>query len=335
MKSELSFSICMPVYNGACVIGPTLRSIFSQSFTNYELIITDDCSKDGIEKVVKDFRDERVKFFKNQKNLGYSLNLEECRKKAKNEIIFLMGQDDILAQGSLLKIENIFSANEDIGAVTRAYFWFDESIKKPVRLKLPLESNKDEVLTVDSPQKDLLRMFSSLDQLSGLAYRRKFLDIGFHKDIFPCHVYPFMSILKRHPIVFLKDYTIAVRIGTSQTRKISSIYDESPVQSWVEMFKTVFFEKKFSEQRDFWIRNFVATNYVGLVQIRNYGRYRYLLREIFYLLKYRWENLFNFQFWFFSLGCIIMPPFALTHLVDWYKNRIMSQSFKQIKFNYK
>ncbi len=165
--------------------------------------------------------------------------------------------------------------------------------------------------------------------------KRKYLDTPFHKDIFPCHVYPFIAILKRHSIVFLKDYNVAVRIKSSQCRSVSSIYDKSPIESWVDFFNNIFPEPKFKSFREYAIKNYVAKNYVGLVQIRNYAKYRYLWREIWCLLKYRWENLFSPAFWFFSFGCAITPPFILIPLVDWYKNKINSKKLRHIKFNYR
>ena len=324
----------MPAYNGAKVISPTLRSILDQSFDNFELIIVDDCSKDNIKEVVRSFKDKRIKFFKNKKNLGYPGNLEECRKKATGEIIYLAGQDDILGKGALLNTYRVFKKDKNIGAVTRPYFWFDKNIGTPVRAKKQLNPKKDEIVTIsDNPQR-IIRVFETLDQLSGLALRREYMDLPFHSDIFPCHVYPFASIFKKYPIVFLKDYNVAVRIGSSQTRKISSIYNKSPIQSWADMFDCVFYEKKFENLRKYMIKNFVAKNYVGLVQIKNYAKFRYLLREIWMLLKYRPENIFSLQFWFFSLGCIVMPPFLLIPLVDWYKNKLNSQKLKNIKFEY-
>jgi len=222
----------------------------------------------------------------------------------------------------------------DIGAVTRPYYWFDEKIKIPVRAKKQLNPLMDEIVTIEDDLKMIVRMFETLDQLSGLAYRRKFMDLPFHPDIFPCHVYPFASIFKKHPVVFLKDYNIAVRISTSQTRSLSSIYEKSPMKSWKEMFDNVFYENKFKKFKTFMIKNFVATNYVGLVQLRNYARFKYFLREIFYLLKYRIENIISLAFWFFSLGCLFVPPFLLIPLVDWYKNNINSKRLNWIKFKY-
>ena len=331
---KLKFSICIPTYNGAKVIGETLRNILSQSFQNYEIIIVDDRSKDDTENVVKSFKDKRIKFFKNKVNLGYPKNLEECRKKATADIIYLMGQDDILGKDALLNTYKAFMISKDIGAVTRPYFWFDNEIKKPVRAKEQMDPDKDTVVKITDPPQKVIEVFKTLDQLSGLAFRLKYMDLPFHPDIFPCHIYPFASIFKKHPIVFLKDYNIAVRISSSQTRSVSSIYNKSPMQSWKEMFETVFYERKLQKLKNYCIKNFVAVNYVGLVQIKNYARFRYLLREIWYLIKYRWQNLLSFQFWFFSLGCLIMPPFLLIPLVDWYKNKVYSQLLINLKFEY-
>lgn len=333
-KFDLKFSICMPVYNGAKVIRPTIESILIQSFDNFDLIIVDDCSTDDTPSVIAGFNDPRINYFKNKENLCYSKNLEQCRKKAEGDIIYLMGQDDILGRDALLNTYNAFMRSEHIGAVTRPYFWFDEEIDKPVRAKRQLNPEKDEVVTIEDNPARIMEVFKTLDQLSGLAYRTKYIDLPFHEDIFPCHVYPFASIFKKHPVVFLKSYNIAVRIGSSQTRSLSSIYNKSPVQSWVDMFEAVFNERRFGNLKKYLIKNFAATNYVGLVQIRNYGGYRYLLREIILLLKYRGKNSYNLAFWFFSLGCMVMPASLLIPMVDWYKNTINPRRFKNIKFEY-
>lgn len=328
------FSILIPTFNGAAIIGQTLASILSQSIDDFEILVGDDASSDDMETVASSFDDGRIKFSRNEKNLGYSRNLEAIRKRARGEIVYLMGQDDIMARNALLDTRRAFAISEDIGAVTRPYYWFDQSIDKPVRAKNQLNTYEDEIVTIDGPLNKVLAVFRTLDQLSGLAFRAKYMDLPFHEDVFPCHVYPFASILKKHPIVFLRDYNIAVRVSTSQTRSVSSIYDKSPVQSWVDLFETVFPEKSYDQLRASCIRNFVATNYVGLVQIRNYARYRHLLREIGLLLKYRHRNTLSPRFWFFALGCSLAPPAILIPLVDWYKGTINARTLGSIRFEY-
>jgi len=331
---DLKFSILIPTWNGAEVIGDTLRSILSQSFQNFEIIIQDDASTDNTIEVVKKFNDPRISIFRNEKNLGYPGNLESLSKKGEGEIIYLMGQDDILGSGALEETFKAFKLPEDIGAVARPYFWFDEEVAKPVRATGQLNPQKNEIVKITDDFEKIILTIDVAGQLSGLAMRRKFLDTPFHKDIFPCHAYPFIAILKKHPIVFLKDYNVAVRIRSSQCRNVSSIYNKSPIQSWIDFANNVFSEKEHEKLREYFIKNYVAKNYVGLVQIRNYAKYKYLWREIGMLLKYRRKNIFSSAFWFFSLGCALTPPFILIPLVDWYKNKINSRKLKHIKFRH-
>src|SRR3989344_2584302 len=268
-KNKLVFSILIPSYNGKEVIAGTIKSVLAQDYNNFEIIISDDVSTDSTVKIIKSFSDKRLKLFKNQRNLGYPGNLNQCLKHAKGDIVYLLGQDDILAENALSLTAKAFAKSKDIGAVTRPYRWFDEDLQVTVRARLPLNADRDEVVRIDDDPKIVIEVFKSLDSLSALAFRAKFLDRPFHEDIFPCHVYPFASIFKKHPIVFLKDYNLAVRIGSSQTRSFSSVYNKSPIQSWKEMFDSVFYEPEFREIKNKCIKNFVAVNYVGLVQIRN------------------------------------------------------------------
>lgn len=321
----------MPVYNGGAVIKDTLLSILDQDFKDFELVITDDNSTDNTPEIIRTIKDSRIKFYRYEENVGYPRNLERCRTKCNNEIIFLMGQDDILAQGTLKKVDDIFRKNENVGAIVRPYYWFHDDIKKPIRAKEQLNSEQDSLVSINSDLKSIVTVFQSLDQLSGLAFRRKYMDIEFNEDIFTAHIYPFVSIFKKYDVVYLKDYVIAVRVGTSQTRHISSIYGKSPMQSWVDMFNTVFYEKKFDKFREYCIKNFVAKNFVGLIQIKTNGNMTWLLREIKLLVKYNRRNLLDSRFWFFSLSTLVLPGFLLRALVDSYKENILSKSLKNIQ----
>jgi glycosyltransferase involved in cell wall biosynthesis len=333
--TDLRFSILIPTWNGAEVIGDTLRSLLSQSFQNFEIIIQDDASSDNTIETIGSFSDPRIKVFRNKKNLGYPGNLESLSKKGIGDIIYLMGQDDILGENALQETHKAFKISDDIGAVARPYFWFDEKITKPVRATKQLNPEKNEIVSIQDDFKKIILTIDAAGQLSGIALRKKYLDTPFHKDIFPCHVYPFAAILKKHSIVFLKDYSLAVRIRSSQSRSVSWIYDKSPIQSWVDFANSVFPEKEYENFRRYFIKNYVARNYVGLIQIRNYAKYKYFWREVGQLLKYRWQNILSPAFWFFSLGCAIVPPLALIPLVDWYKNNINSKKITHIKFSYK
>ena len=191
----------------------------------------------------------------------------------------------------------------------------------------------DSILSILDGQKTFNKIFDSVGQLSGLAYKKECLEIPFHHDVFPAHIYPFAGILKKHKCVFLKDYTVAVGIRNSQTRMVSSIYDKSPTESWIKMFNTVFSEEKFSMQRK-WGNEGMTSHYVGLVQLKNYGKPGVLWREIVLMVKYRKKNLLTPLFWVFSIGCLIIPRRILIWFVDTYKIRVNSKLLGSIEFNY-
>lgn len=321
----------MPVYNGGAFVKDTINSILSQSFADFDLIITDDNSTDNTPEIIKKIKSDRIKFYMYEKNVGYPGNMERCMEKCSSDILFLMGQDDILAQGTLEKVHKIFEENENVGAITRPYYWFHKNVRKPVRAKEKFSDKQDSVISINSDFRSIVKVFKTLDQLSALAYRRKYIDRKIHPDIFTAHVYPFASIFKNHNIVYLKDYVLAVRIESSQTRHVSSIYSKSPMQSWVDMFNTIFYEKKFDTMREYCIKNFVAKNFVGLIQIKNYGKMSWLLREIKLLIKYNRRNILDPGFWFFTLSTLILPRFILVPVVDFYKEHILSKSLNDIK----
>lgn len=327
----------MPIYKGSSYLKETLNNTLNQDFDNFEIIIGDDNPpelKDEIKRtqeIIKSFNNLRIKYFKNEINLGYPKNLQRIVSKAEGDILFLMAQDDLLAKGTLRKTHDAFFLDEDIGVVTRPYFWFYEDVKRPVRAVMPYDKNKDAALSIWDGEKAVLKVLESVGQLSGLAYMKKYLEVPFHNDVFPAHIYPFLGIFKKHKCVFLKDFTVAVRIPSSQTRHISAIYDKSPTLSWMEMFESIFKEQIYEKIKDICIKHY-AKNFLGLIQIKNYSVFKNLMREILILVRFYPLNLLDIKFWFFSLGTILTPKDLLIWLVDTYKRKVLSRRLEKIKF---
>ena len=81
-------SIVMPSYNTGNFISETINSVLKQTYTNWELIVVDDCSKDNTDEVVKEFlNDERIKYIKNEKNSGAAVSRNRAIKEAKGRWI--------------------------------------------------------------------------------------------------------------------------------------------------------------------------------------------------------------------------------------------------------
>lgn len=96
-------SVCIPAYNNAAYITETVHSVLKQTYRNLELVICDDKSKDNTVEVIEKIKDDRIKLYKNEKNLGMSGNWNNCLKKCSGEFIKLICADDMLAEDCLEK----------------------------------------------------------------------------------------------------------------------------------------------------------------------------------------------------------------------------------------
>lgn len=88
-------SIIMPSYNTAKYIEETIKSVINQTYTKWELIIVDDCSKDCTDEIVSKFDDIRIKYLKNEKNSGAARSRNRALKEAKGKYIAFLDSDDL------------------------------------------------------------------------------------------------------------------------------------------------------------------------------------------------------------------------------------------------
>lgn len=96
-------SIIMPSWNTADFIRESIDSILAQTYTNWELLIVDDCSTDNTDEVVASYKDERIKYFKNEKNSGAALTRNKALREAQGEWIAFLDSDDLWTVDKLEK----------------------------------------------------------------------------------------------------------------------------------------------------------------------------------------------------------------------------------------
>lgn len=89
------FSIILPTYNRASLVGIAIESVLKQTFDDFELIIVDDGSTDNTYEVVSSFHDDRIRYFKKEneeRNIARNFGI----KRAKGEYIGFLDSDDII-----------------------------------------------------------------------------------------------------------------------------------------------------------------------------------------------------------------------------------------------
>lgn len=88
-------SIIMPSWNTGKFIKESIQSVINQTYTNWELIIVDDCSNDNTDKIVDLFNDKRIRYFKNTRNIGAALTRNRALREARGEWIAFLDSDDL------------------------------------------------------------------------------------------------------------------------------------------------------------------------------------------------------------------------------------------------
>lgn len=92
-------SIITPMYKGAALVGNTIKSVLAQTFTDWEMIIVDDCSPDGGEgcRVVEELaaKDARIKLIAAKVNKGSSGARNEAMRMATGRYFAFLDSDDI------------------------------------------------------------------------------------------------------------------------------------------------------------------------------------------------------------------------------------------------
>jgi len=90
----VAVSVVLPSYNRAELLGRAIESVLAQTFRNFELIVVDDASTDSTERVVKEFCEPRVRYFRQEMNKGAPAARNRGIKAARGEFIAFQDSDD-------------------------------------------------------------------------------------------------------------------------------------------------------------------------------------------------------------------------------------------------
>ena len=113
MKEKPLVSIITPVYNCEKLIEETINSVISQSYSNWEMILVDDCSLDKSFTVIQKYmkKDDRIKYFKLKENSGAAIARNKALKESKGRFIAYLDADDKWSKNKLEKQVNYMLEN--------------------------------------------------------------------------------------------------------------------------------------------------------------------------------------------------------------------------------
>ena len=127
--SAPTVSVIMAAYNGATLIEETIDSLIAQSFTDWELIVVDDCSPDDTVAVVRAYDDPRIRLIESERNGGPVVARNRAFAATAGRYIAALDQDDLCLPERLAKQVAFLDANPDVVLVsTAAQFLMDGKV---------------------------------------------------------------------------------------------------------------------------------------------------------------------------------------------------------------
>lgn len=119
-------SIVLPCYNGAGFLAKSLDSVLAQTFTDWELILVNDCSKDNSLDIMQQYaeKDSRIRIINNEHNLKLPGALNRGFQEAKGKYLTWTSHDNRMGKTMLEEFVNYLDHNPDKGLVTSCYAAF-------------------------------------------------------------------------------------------------------------------------------------------------------------------------------------------------------------------
>ena len=141
-------SVLTPIYNtNPSHLREMIESILNQTFTDFEFLILNDSPENKeIEKIVKSYKDKRIKYFKNDKNMGITPSRNKLMDMACGEYIAVFDHDDISVPSRLEQQVNFLDKNPHIGVVSG---WLKFFGNKTMILKNPEYDNDIKIFMTD------------------------------------------------------------------------------------------------------------------------------------------------------------------------------------------
>ncbi|MEO6327602.1 MAG: glycosyltransferase family 2 protein [Ginsengibacter sp.] len=120
MNGQPLVSVLMTAYNRQQFIAEAIESVLASTYTNFELIISDDCSTDGTVINAKKYaeKDNRIRLYQNEKNLGDYPNRNKAASYATGEFLMTVDSDDIIFKDAIERCMNLLSQFPQVNFAT-------------------------------------------------------------------------------------------------------------------------------------------------------------------------------------------------------------------------
>jgi len=229
-NSNILFSVIIPTYNRAGIIGRAIESVLAQTYQNWELIVVDDGSTDNTKEIVMSYNDERIKYYwKENEELNAARNTG--KELSKGDYICFLDDDDYYLKEHLYEQEKLIRKNN-----------FDIAIYKMgllIKIKNKLIKTPNYSKTqYKNPVNYIL--FGDTNLLPLVFHKKIFLDLDFDNEclLFDDHNFLVKALLK-YPMYEGFIYT-SVYVQHYNARTIKYFQEKQKIQNLFNCIDNLF-----------------------------------------------------------------------------------------------
>ena len=302
--------ILMATYKGEKHIVEQIESILNQTYSNFRLIICDDCSSDSTYTILKEYesKDERIVVYKNEENLGYIKNFEKLLSLVQNKYFMLSDQDDVWY---ITKVEDTLKElkGKDADLVFTDLEVVDQNLKTINDSFNRFMKYRNKILKANGYNKVYLyNVVTGCTILAKSKYLNDILPLPNNKNLIHDHYIPLVISLKGGKLQYLDKSTIKYRqhvnnqVGTSRyTAKLKGFEEirkhliDIKISIFSEYVKLEnLFDKELNEQNKEALNYFNDLKNIKNISLKGITKYFKIYRyeKISYTLLY----LFIFHF---------------------------------------
>lgn len=201
---HLKVSVFIPSHNGAPFLRAAIESVLAQSYTDFELVVSDDASDDETPWICREYDDPRFSVVRSDRRLGQAGNWNRCVELAGGEYVTLLHADDELSPSYLEHAVATLDAHEDVALVHCAVQHVDEQNQAIVLRRL---FDRDYVDRDDETLRRLLLDGCVISPVGPLVRRQAYEAAGRFTDkiVWGVDWHMWTRIAIRHAVAYLSE----------------------------------------------------------------------------------------------------------------------------------
>lgn len=216
--SSPKVSVCIPTYNYGEFISDAIESVLAQTFTDFELIVVDNCSTDGTKEIVTRYAgvNSKVTYHRNELNFGMVGNWNICLEYARGEFVKILCADDVLEKDCLEKSVGAFDETPTVVLVSSSRILVDRTLH-PTGIVYKY-SDRYEVIPGSKMIANVLMTWNSIGEPSAVLFRKTLAKRGFDCGYYQqADMEMWFYLLEKGDFAFLPEPVCRIRVHEQQT----------------------------------------------------------------------------------------------------------------------